>query len=366
MSDKAERRIALQRCAGRLAAGAVVVAASVAALAPGASAAPRDTIYHGGLASSLSSQLTGSTNDSIAFVANTGQLYIAGTLPPVGAAGSIMVMPGTSPSTTGLSDGGYEVAYQATNGALAVYGSAGTSNLGLGMYPGTSPSIIELPAGGFEIAFENNLGDLWTVGPASSGDQGLGMMPGTSPSMTALASGFEIAFQANTGQLWTDGTEPGSGNAGFLNMAKGTSPSITELLGPDGGFEVAYQTTGTDLAIYGADGTSNTELGMAAGASPSITGLVGGGWEAAFTDNVEQLYTAGTAFGSGDAGQLGVTPGTDPSISDADLTGSGIDTGFLVAFNALGGNMWTYGANGNTGSLNLGMLAGTSPSLIGL
>jgi precorrin-6B methylase 2 len=84
------------------------------------------------------------------------------------------------------------------------------------MMPGTSPSITALTSGGYEVAFQANNGVLWTVGsgPGSNNeDWNLGMAGGTSPSITALhGGGYEVAFQANNGVLWTVGNGSGSAN----------------------------------------------------------------------------------------------------------------------------------------------------------
>ena len=48
------------------------------------------------------------------------------------------------------------------------------------MMPGTSPSITGLANGGYEVAFQANTGYLYTIGSDMHGSWGLGMMPGTS------------------------------------------------------------------------------------------------------------------------------------------------------------------------------------------
>jgi hypothetical protein len=98
------------------------------------------------------------------------------------------------------------------------------------MMPGTSPSVTALSNGGYEVAFQANTGHLWTVGSDPHGDWGLGMMPGTSPSLAGLSgSGYEVAFQANTGNLWTVGSDP-HGDWGLGMMAR-TSPCLTAAYG---------------------------------------------------------------------------------------------------------------------------------------
>jgi hypothetical protein len=283
----------------------------------------------------------------IAFQANTTDLWT------VGDAGNkdwkLGMMPGTSPSITALSGGGFEVAFQANTGDLWTVGDAGNTDWKLGMMKGTSPSITALPGGGFEVAFQANTTSLWTVGNAGNKDWKLGMMPGTSPSIAALASGgFEVAFQANTTDLWTVGD---AGNKDWqLGMMKGTSPSLTAL--PGSGFEVAFQANTTSLWTVGDAGNKDWQLGMMPGTSPSITALAGG-FEVAFQANTTNLWTVGSA-GNKDWG-LGMMTGTSPAIAPMS------DGTFEVWFQANTTSLWRAGAHG-TGPLNLGMIAGSSPS----
>jgi hypothetical protein len=128
---------------------------------------------------------TGPTQYAAAFQGNvSGDLWTVTSNPTFGGLGGgvntgLVMAPGTNPSMTTEPNGGYEVAYQdkATT-SVAVYGSAGTGLLGLGMAAGTSPAITN-PSGTFEPGFN----------PASS-----------------VAAGYQIAFQANTGHLWGAGS----------------------------------------------------------------------------------------------------------------------------------------------------------------
>jgi hypothetical protein len=52
------------------------------------------------------------------------------------------------------------------------------------MAAGTSPSITGLTNGNFEVAFQANTGHLWTVGSDYHGDWDRGMASATSPSVT--------------------------------------------------------------------------------------------------------------------------------------------------------------------------------------
>jgi len=170
--------------------------------------------------------------------------------------------------------GGYEVAFQGTNGNLwlATVGANGApfapTDYGLPMRPGTSPSITFMHGVGYEIAFQGANTDLWVVGADYRGDTGLGMMSGTNPSIASLTGGgWEAAFQANTTNLWTIGADS-NGDTG-LGMNSGTSPSVTGLAG--GGWEAAFQANTGDLWAIGSDNIGNLALGMnSAGTSPSI------------------------------------------------------------------------------------------------
>lgn len=66
------------------------------------------------------------------------------------------------------------------------------------MMAGTSPSITGLTNGGYAVAFQGPTGNLWVYDSVSGGTEfGLGMMAGTSPAITVGAGGtWEAAFQA--------------------------------------------------------------------------------------------------------------------------------------------------------------------------
>src|SRR5262249_46738093 len=105
------------------------------------------------------------------------------------------------------------IAFQANTGNLWYWSSEGDGSksgaghdLHLGMMKGTSPSITD---DGFvrsylHIAFQANTGHLWEYQSNSGAgyDRHLGMMAGTSPSVAASGSGETIPFQADTGNLW--------------------------------------------------------------------------------------------------------------------------------------------------------------------
>jgi len=85
-------------------------------------------------------------------------------------------------------------------GDLWIDAPSGTVDTGLQVMAGTSPSITGLSGGGYEVAYQGTNGDLWTYGTGESGDSGDAMMAGTSPSITALSGIlYETAYQAPTG-----------------------------------------------------------------------------------------------------------------------------------------------------------------------
>jgi hypothetical protein len=258
---------------------------------------PANTLQ--GMASGTSPSIAGLSNGQfeIAFQANNGNLYIYNSSSGPASTGQGMAA-GTSPSITALSNGQFEIAFQANNGNLYTYNSAtGTTNLGLGMASHTSPSVSALPNGTFQVAFQANTGSLWTY--SSNGiasNLGLGMASGTNPSIGALSNGngpYEIAFQASTGSLWTYTPHRGAVSTS-QGMASGTSPGIaknTEV--------VAFQANSSSLYIYSAQYSeinelppviTNTAQGMASGTSPSLSQLSEGGYEGAFQANTGALF----------------------------------------------------------------------------
>ena len=109
---------------------------------------------------------------------------------------------GTSPSITGLAEGGFQIAFQANSTRLWTVGRAGNYDLGLEMMAGTSPSISALPRGSFEIAYQANTGYLHTWGAIGTANTGARMLSNTSPSITGDYGGAEIAYQGATRTLW--------------------------------------------------------------------------------------------------------------------------------------------------------------------
>jgi hypothetical protein len=283
-------------------------------------------------------------------IAGGGDLWFYGT------AGSgdqqQAVMPGTSPSIAGLTGGGYAIAFQSADGALATAGSASTSGVALGMATGTSPAVTALTDGSWEIAFQANSNTLWTIGGAGWKQWGLGMMPGTSPSIAGLSSGgYETAFQGATGgYLWTAGTADTTNNLRGLNPA--SSPSITAL---GSSYEMSFEAN-TDVLFTASPGCyDQSQFGMSGATSPSVAGLAGGGYEYAFAANgSDDLWTYGS-LGGGDTG-LRAASGTSPSIVAL------AQGGYEVAYQSANGDLALYGS-ADTGDTGLTMAPGTSPSI---
>ncbi len=212
-----------------------------------------------------------------------------------------------------------------------------------------------------ELAYQGDNGDLWTAPWTGGGTNlGLAMAAGTSPSIAALAGGgYEVAFHSTDGDLWvTSSAGGGATNLGLAMMA-GTSPSITGLA--SGGYEVAVQTTAGYVGMVGAAGPLTISVPMAAGTSPAIgASPLEGSYDVAWQASTGDLWTY-TPINGGDNTNFGMMAGTSPSIVGQ------AGGGWEVAFQANTGNLWTtLSTGGNTGiNRNLGMLAGTSPSIGG-
>ena len=283
----------------------------------------------------------------VAFQANTGNLWSEGST--VHGDWGTKIKAGTSPSITGLPNGGYEMAFQSTSSNLVTIGSAGNRIWPLGLRAGTSPSITGLANGTFEVAFQANSGSLWSVGWHGHGDWGKKMKAGTSPSITALTRGYELAFQSSSSTLVTIGS---AGNRNWpLGLRAGTSPSMTGL--SNGTFEVAFQANSGSLWSEGWHGHGDWGKKMMGGTSPSITAL-SSGYELAFQASSTCLTTIGSAGNR--TWPLGMRAGTSPSIT-------GLSNGsFEAAFQANTGILWSVGSV-NKGPWRLAMMARTSPSI---
>ena len=87
----------------------------------------------------------------------------------------------------------------------------------------SSPSITTVSAsGGFEVAFEANNDVLWVWGTADGYDTNVPMMKGTNPSISGINScgpalpGYDIAFQASNGTIRRHRARPGTGGPGSV------------------------------------------------------------------------------------------------------------------------------------------------------
>lgn len=254
----------------------------------------------------------------LAYQGTNTHLIISGTISEDTGLG---MRTGTSPAITALNNGGFEVAFQANTGDLWIAGSIGNlsigsglfaSDLGFGMLANSSPSITAIGSG-YETAFQSNNRSLWVAGSAGTANWGLGMADGTSPSIASVNGSYQVAIQANSGHLWEAGVL-GTGDSGLV-MAKGTSPAIDNVVYGNGA-EVAYQNSAGQLAIAGSVGSGNWGYQMAAGTSPAliISGAYGqNGVQTAFQAPNGHLWLAGS-LQTGDTG-LVLQPGTNPTLA---------------------------------------------------
>jgi hypothetical protein len=296
-----------------------------------------------------------------AFNANSG----AGTLFTFDYTGSITtnttqgMASGTSPAVAALSSGGYEEAFQGTNGHLWVYYSAGNGgDTGQGMASGTSPAIAANSSGGFRVAFQANNGRLYYYDSSTgAADTGQGMASGTNPAIAAISTGgYEMAFQANTGYLYVNNPGGGGGNT-YQGVVPGTSPAIAA--NSSGGYRVAFEANSSGYKLFTYDssaGAANTTQGMAGGTSPAIAALSTGGYESAFQAGSGHLFVYYGPGNGGDTGQ-GMASGTSPAIAAAS---SG---GYQAAFQANTGNLYVYDSTNGTTNTAQGMTSGTSPAI---
>jgi hypothetical protein len=162
---------------------ALTVAASVSAATGTASAAAAPAGV-GGLI----------TDFGVAFQSNANSLqgWFSDGRPDrnLGATGA----PGTSPAITINPQDTrlYRIAFHGGNHDLWTFDIASNPqavDTGLGMMPGTSPSATNMSNGGYQIAFQANTGTLWLTG-ALSKNTGLQMSGPSSPSITPVLNFF--------------------------------------------------------------------------------------------------------------------------------------------------------------------------------
>ncbi len=169
----------------------------------------------------------------------------------VGMACLTVLSGGGSSSATSL--GGWEIAYQGSNGDLFVVNTAtgSPSDLGFTMASSTSPAISSDGAGGYLVVFQGSNHHLETYDTRTGGaalDTQDVMAASTSPAVTLNTGGsLKIVFHAASNDALTFYTPSNkktntpmlSGSS--LAMAAGTSPSIA----PNNtvGWKVAYQSS---------------------------------------------------------------------------------------------------------------------------
>jgi len=212
----------------------------------------------------------------------------------------------------------------------------------LGMLQKTSPVIASVPGLGYVLAFQANTGKLIINRgvPQAGLDTGFGMMVDTNPAIAVARDGgyTEIAFHSNNGRLMiTDGLGKPPRD---LNVAlkPGTSPAMPRL-----GGKVAYHSAnGTLGSIFLTPNNrlpDDTHFGMAINTSPSIAKRYTNAFDftlmIAFQANTGNLFTATGRVRDGVDTQLGMMAGTSPSIVYL------ADGTLLIAFQANVGRLFT-------------------------
>ncbi len=220
-------------------------------------------------------------------------------------------------------------------------------------------------------AFQANTHELLTyVAPEYSGESGhlygseAGIAEGTSPSVTGFGgyAQYTVAFHANdSATLWIYQSQYGTASATGLGMEPGTSPSIARGEAGEDGYEVAFHASGSgDLWTYescltgcGSFGRA-TNLGIAPGTNPSISsGIVA--FQASGSHRL-WIYTPHTGIGKETTYQIAT--GSSPSIVVPEGGGS-----YEVAFRSPSGNLSTYSSSGAEHESSWGVAVGTSPSI---
>ncbi|MCM2416624.1 hypothetical protein [Streptomyces sp. RKAG293] len=152
----------------------------------------------------------------IAFVGSDGKLYSQDAGIPGGTSHPIGHIPASSPSIAASPSGGWKIAFEGdTTNHLITYDSAGvTTDTTATMWPGTSPSITGLRNGGYETVINSWDGNLAEVGDGGNrnvpggNSANLPVAHGTSPSIAAQfialgAANFEMSYHGTNGHLWT-------------------------------------------------------------------------------------------------------------------------------------------------------------------
>lgn len=169
--------------------------------------------------------------------------------------------PNTSPSVVGTSFGvdDFQLAWQGSDGNLWVDGPLGSNgaieviDTGLAMMAGTSPSVTEIGGAYAEVAFEAANGDLWLYGSKDPGDTGQQMALGTSPAIMNYSTGFLVAYHGTDGNLASyqepsENVIPPGAKDWFWPMVPGTSPSVADA---DPFALITFQMADTAIAPFG-------------------------------------------------------------------------------------------------------------------
>jgi hypothetical protein len=298
----------------------VVWAAALAAAGPAAAATGGDLMTYG----------TGGTGDS----------------------GDVMAA-GTNPALAPLSGGGYELAYQASDGTVELTGSQAVGRVAAAAPGSSGPAITGLTSGSYEVAYEGTDGALAVAGGAGSADSGITMDPTTSPFISPTPNaGYQAVVASSAHAVWGFGALV-TGSLG-LAVAPGSSPSIQGI----NGYMVAYEAPDTGFTATTETTPSDTHLGMEDPSTATIMPLTDGSWEASFVANTDQLWVYSSTSGPTDTG-LALQPHTSPALTNLQ---SG---GFEVAYHGVNGDLWTYGTAGSTDT-GEPMAAGSSPAVAGL
>lgn len=320
---------------------------------------------------------------NMAYQGTDGSLAVENTISNTSTDLELYMMTDTSPSITQLNNGEYVAAVQNTEGNLCEWysGSGGSyagpvsgtySCQGLGMDSDTSsPSITALPGDAnddYVVAFRANTNVLWTYSPdLGTVDTDQGMYSASSdPSISTLSNGtYDVAFGSNTDcvYIYTE-TGPTSTCTGG-DLQGGTSPGFTTGNSGDSWF-VGYQGKNShDLWTYDSSSTStDTGDAMDPGTSPDFTTMAGGSSNGAIEGNSSSNYELSTYDGGSTNGTgYYMNGGTSPSISAA----TGVDGVYWVTYTGQNSHVIDYEAIGDTrvyvASTPSEMVSATSPSI---
>ncbi len=298
-----------------------------------------------------------------AFQANNGILWTVSTT-GAGSPTGLGMLAGTSPYLRPAYNG-VELAFQANNGILWTVSNGVGHSTGLAMKPGTSPRGTG--AVGDEIAFQGADGTLWTYRYGVGHSTGLRMKPATSPDILPIASGgFWIAYQSDAGQLWV--VDPsGAAHSTGRYMRAGSSPDLSSYAFSDTMY-VAFQAYTGELWIVDVNGYGeSTGLRMMAGTSPAMDansfGMFGlRGFEVSFQMDTGELWSG---WASANRIIIGFPTGRHMRAGTSPAQAVTADGGYAVAFQADTGDLWIVDPHGAGASTGLGMMAGTSPCVVG-